>query len=412
MGNNQQKAPLRKAQSVPDTQALDVNTNFNKANTKSGTAWRMFKGKSTNALDSMDSAEPVDKQKTQSQLAVPLVEALFLPDFIVKSKDTDYDIIDIIAKGAYGNVVKVRKEDDKQYYAMKVLEKKQIIVESAIQQCKDEAAIQSILGDHPFIVKCHEYWQSRNHLYIVLEYIPYGDMFTLWTFHGFFPERLVTIYVAELAMVLDYLHKSGVIYRDMKMENLLFDAEGHIQLTDFGLAKWLARGEKTRTVCGTLQYMAPEVLAVYPYGHTADWWSLGILMYAMLVGKYPLDGAKDHIEMAQRVIDCDYLCPDIVSDDAQDVVNKLLMKSPQKRLVDLFSLQNMPLFSRFSFTHIIEKRISPRQVVRPEFFPMTGTSYSFAPGSSHSSDSFQDFDCVWNLPNGTDKPVLKAYTAG
>ncbi|XP_052800217.1 ribosomal protein S6 kinase-related protein-like isoform X2 [Mya arenaria] len=405
MGNTNQKSPIRKTQSVPDTQVLDANVDFSSSKGKSGSTWRLFRGKSTNAIDKMDANEVAKKKKNQPQLAVPLVEALFLPDFPVKSQDTDFDIVDVIAKGAYGNVVKVRKEDDKLYYAMKVLDKKQIIVESAIQQCKDEAAIQSILGDHPFIVKCHEYWQSRKHLYIVLDYVPYGDMFTLWTFHGFFPEKLVKLYVAEMAMSLDYLHKSGVIYRDMKMENLLFDAEGHLQLTDFGLAKWLARGEKTRTVCGTLQYMAPEVLAVYPYGHTADWWSLGILVYAMLVGKYPVDGAADHIEMAQRVIDCDYLCPDIVSDAAQDIVNKLLMKSPAKRLVDLYSLQNMTLFSRLNFTDVIERKISPRQLVGQDFFPMTGTSYSFAPGSTHSNDSFQDFDCVWNLPNGADRPV-------
>ncbi|KAL4223756.1 ATP binding [Mactra antiquata] len=405
MGNNNQKAPLRKAQSVPDTQILDINADSGRSK-GGGSNWKLFKGKSTTHLNKIDHTDSGDKSSS-AQAAVPLVEALFLPDFPVKNKetDTDFDIIDVIAKGAYGNVVKVRREDDKQYYAMKMLDKKQIIVESAIQQCKDEAAIQSILGDHPFIVKCHEYWQSRKHLYIVLEYIPFGDMFTLWTFHGYFPEKIVKLYVAELAMVLDYLHKSGVIYRDMKMENLLFDMEGHIQLTDFGLAKWLARGEKTRTVCGTLQYMAPEILAVYPYGHTADWWSLGILMYAMLVGKYPVDGAKDHIEMAQRVLDSDYLCPNCVSDDAQDVVNKLLMKSPQKRLVDLYSFQNMRLFRNLNFTNIIEKKINPTAVVPPDFFPMTGVSYSYAPGSTHSNDSFQDFDCVWNLPNGTDKPV-------
>lgn len=285
MGNSQQKPGLKKAQSVPDNQLLEFDEDFREDKVKN--AWRLFKGKSTNHIDKVDAVESPTKGATQAQLSVPLVESLFLPDFPVRGdiEQQGFELIDIIAKGAYGNVVKARREDEKQFYAMKVLNKKQIIVENAIQQCKDEAAIQSILGDHPFVVKCHEYWQSKKFLYIVLEYIPFGDMFTLWTFHGYFPEALVRIYVAELAMVLDYLHKAGVIYRDMKMENILFDAEGHIQLTDFGLAKWLARGEKTRTVCGTLQYMAPEVLAVYPYGHTADWWSLGILMYAMLVGK-------------------------------------------------------------------------------------------------------------------------------
>lgn len=406
MGNSQQKPGLKKAQSVPDNQILDGDIDFKDEKVK--TAWKLFKGKSTNYIDKVDGPESLPKAAPQAQLSVPLVESLFLPDFPVRGdiEQQGFELIDIIAKGAYGNVVKAQREDEKQFYAMKVLNKKQIIVENAIQQCKDEAAIQSILGDHPFVVKCHEYWQSKKFLYIVLEYIPYGDMFTLWTFHGFFPEALVRIYVAELSMVLDYLHKSGVIYRDMKMENILFDIEGHIQLTDFGLAKWLARGEKTRTVCGTLQYMAPEVLAVYPYGHTADWWSLGILMYAMLVGKYPVDGAKDHIEMAQRVLDSDYLCPNFVSDKAQDVVNKLLMKSPQKRLVDLYTLQNTPFFKVSNFTSVIEKKFSPRSVVADDFFPMTGVSYSYAQGSGPSEDSFSDFDFVWNLPDGTGEPVV------
>lgn len=405
MGNTQQKSGLKKAQSVPDNQLLDVDSDLRPEKVRA--AWKLFKGKSTTNIDQVDN-DTQSKGGPQAQLSVPLVESLFLPDFPVRGdiEQQGFELIDIIAKGAYGNVVKGRREDEKQFYAMKVLNKKQIIVESAIQQCKDEAAIQSILGDHPFIVKCHEYWQSKKFLYIVLEYIPFGDMFTLWTFHGYFPESLVRIYVAELAMVLDYLHKSGVIYRDMKMENILFDVEGHIQLTDFGLAKWLARGEKTRTVCGTLQYMAPEVLAVYPYGHTADWWSLGILMYAMLVGKYPVDGAKDHIEMAQRVLDSDYLCPNFVSDKAQDIVNKLLMKSPQKRLVDMFTLQNSFFFKVINFTSVIEKKISPRSVVANDFFPMTGVSYSYAQGSAPSEDSFSDFDCVWHLPDDAQDPVV------
>ncbi|KAL3857108.1 hypothetical protein ACJMK2_011803 [Sinanodonta woodiana] len=344
MGNNNQKIPLRKTQSVPDTQFLgsDLDTDFHKNKSKS--TWLLPREKSTEELDRVDGA--IGPRNTKVQVPVPLQEALFLPDFPKRGdiEEQDFEIVDIIAKGAFGNVVKVQREDDKKFYAMKVLVKTQIIVESAIQQVKDEAAIQSILGDHPFIVKCQEYWQSRKHVYIVLEYVPHGDMFTLWTFHGYFPESLVKLYVAEMAIVLDYLHKSGVIYRDIKMENILFDANGHIKLTDFGLAKWLGRGEKTRTICGTLLYMAPEILAVYPYGHTADWWSLGILMYAMLVGKYPVDGAKDHVEMAQKVLECDYLCPSFVSDKMQDIVNK----------------------------------ISPRDVVPEDFFPMTGVSYSYA----------------------------------
>lgn len=397
MGNNNQKLPLRKAQSVPESQFLQV-TNPDLVRNKSRGSGRLTRGKSQDEIDKVTSTPE------KPELNVPLVEALFLPDFPIKgdAQGNEFEICDIIAKGAYGNVLRVRREDEKEYYAMKVMSKTQIIVEGAIQQCKDEAAIQAMLGDHPFIVKLHEYWQSKKYLYIVLEYVRYGDLFTLWSFHGYLPEMLSRVYVAEMAMVLDYLHKSGVIYRDIKMENILLDVEGHIQLTDFGLAKWLNRGERTRTICGTLQYMAPEVLATTPYGHTADWWSLGILMYVILAGRYPAEGAQDHDEMLKLVWDSDYLLPNHISDKAQEVINKLLMKNPDKRLTDLLALQNTAFYSNFNFTAVLEKKVSPKDIVPPDFFPMTGVSYSYAPQPPPSEDEFAQFDFVWNLPPETE----------
>ncbi|XP_071180629.1 ribosomal protein S6 kinase-related protein-like [Mytilus edulis] len=408
MGNSNQKNPLRKAQSVPESQFLqETNPDFVRSKTRASA--RLSRGKSHEQLEN-DSSTP-DKPKWNN---VPLVEALFLPDFPVRGdfKQQEFEVIDVIAKGAYGNVYLVRREDEKQNYAVKVMGKTQIIVENAIQQCKDEAAIQAMLGDHPFIVKLHEYWQSRKFLYIVLDYVPFGDMFTLWTFHGYFPQPLVKIYVCQLALVMDYLHNAGVIYRDLKMENILFDQEGHIQLTDFGLSKWLTKGEKTRTICGTLQYMAPEVLVSHPYGHTADWWSLGILMFVMLAGKYPAEGALDHMEMTKLVWECDYLLPNHCSDAAQEVVSKLLIKSPEKRMTDISTLQNLVFYRDINFTAVIEKKISPKHSVPVDFFPMSGVSFSYAPNPDPSSaylvngkDPFAGFDTVWNLPPDAEEAV-------
>ncbi|KAK7087437.1 hypothetical protein V1264_021488 [Littorina saxatilis] len=259
-------------------------------------------------------------------------------------------------------------------------------------------------GEHPLIVKAYEYWQSRRNLYIVLEYIPYGELFTLWTFHGAFPEQLVKIYISEMAMVLDYLHNSGVIYRDVKMENILLDSSGHMQLTDFGLAKWLQGGGQTRTVCGTLQYMAPEVLTVYPYDHAADWWSLGVLMFTMLVGKYPVDAADNHTNMATKVFQCDYLLPGTFKDKIQDVVHRLLTKSPQRRLCDLNTLQDLPFFRDVVFTDLIEKKISPFAQVSEDFFPMSGISWAPHLVENREKEEFNGFDsvnCKWNLPPDT-----------
>ncbi|XP_041348800.1 ribosomal protein S6 kinase-related protein-like isoform X2 [Gigantopelta aegis] len=379
-------------------QSLSANETF--ARVKSRSSGRLFR------LGSSPKVNDVDKEDGKTMWKIPITEALFLPDFPVRGdiEEQDFEVIDVIANGAYGNVLKVQREDEKQFYAMKVLEKEQIMKENAIQQCKDEASIQSIVGDHPFIVKLHEYWQSRTHLYMVLDYVPYGDLFSLWTFHTMFPERLVRLYVAEMAMVLEYLHNSGVIYRDLKMENILFDPKGHIQLIDFGLAKWLNRGERTRTICGTLQYMAPEVLSVNPYGHTADWWSLGILMYIMLAGKYPVEGTTTHTQMAQKVYECDFLLPHMIGNEPQDVVHRLLTKSPARRLTDLASLQNLDFFKNLIFTTLIEKQLSPMDVVPGDFFPMTGMSWAPVMVEKESSKAFTGFDGLnfrWNLPDDT-----------
>jgi serine/threonine protein kinase len=164
-----------------------------------------------------------------------------------------------------------------------------------------------------------------------------------------FPERLVALYAAEMSLVLDYLHKRGIIYRDIKMENILLDQRGHIQLIDFGLSKWLKLGERTGTICGTIQYMAPEVLSVEPYDHAVDWWSLGILIYALLSGEYPLNAAKDHIQMNEKVskhiFELDRSRGNY-SEQACDLVRKLLRKNPHRRLKSLNEIRNEPFFQK------------------------------------------------------------------
>lgn len=106
---------------------------------------------------------------------------------------------------------------------------------------------------HPFIVHTHYYWQSRRYLYIITDYVENGELLSLWLRIRRFPEMIVKIYIAQVAMVLDYLHKKGIIYRDVKMENILLDEHGNIKIIDFGLSKWLAYGQRTTTICGTLQ---------------------------------------------------------------------------------------------------------------------------------------------------------------
>ncbi|PSN35292.1 Serine/threonine-protein kinase S6KL [Blattella germanica] len=159
-----------------------------------------------------------------------------------------------ISKGAFGKVYKVRKKDTHEIYALKVLSKSKIISENALQQVKDEVSIQSMCGHNPFIVNCVFYWQSRKQLFIVSEYVPGGELLELCQKYGLLPEEVVKIYVAEIALAL------GIIYRDLKLENILLDREGHAQLIDFGLAKWLKYGCRTTTICGTRMYIGKNLL--------------------------------------------------------------------------------------------------------------------------------------------------------
>lgn len=177
--------------------------------------------------------------------------------------------MDIIARGAFGNVIKVCSIDERQIYAMKIMSKSQIVKDNAVQQVKgmslfsarwsrnggdlDEVTIAQACFPHPFIVHTHAYWQSRRYLYIITDYVENGELLSLWLRIRRFPEIIVKIYIAQVAMVLDYLHHKGIIYRDVKMENILLDEHGNIKIIDFGLSKWLSLGQRTTTICGTLQ---------------------------------------------------------------------------------------------------------------------------------------------------------------
>lgn len=186
----------------------------------------------------------------------PYIEAIFLPQFpIITSADLQDKIIVSgrpLAAGAFGTVYKARDAVDSKLFALKVLKKSQIINDNEVKQLKDEVDIQTICGHQTFIVECLSYWQSHRKIYLLSEFASRGELFNAITK---FSKDLVQLYVAEIALAIDFLHNAGVIYRDVKPENLLLDDHWHIKLTDFGLSKWLKIGERTSTICGTPQYM-------------------------------------------------------------------------------------------------------------------------------------------------------------
>ncbi|XP_018059444.1 PREDICTED: serine/threonine-protein kinase S6KL [Atta colombica] len=300
-------------------------------------------------------------------------QSMFLPEFPVKEipLKTGYVFLDVIAKGAYGKVYKVQKQETSQVFALKVISKAMIVAENCVRQAKEEAAILRMVGHHPFIVNSVHRWQGRKTLYILMHYISGGELFSLVDEYGCLPEKVVRIYIAEIALAIDFLHNAGVVHRDLKTTNILLDEDGHAVIIDFGLAKWLHRTERTNTFCGTPQYMAPEILKKEHYGQEVDWWSLGVLACVLLTNKYPsmlslellpADRiARDELDRAN--------VPGIlptnadISPAARDLLKRLLQPDPRLRLRTLLSLQRIAFYMGYDIQSYMLKKESPFRIL-------------------------------------------------
>jgi serum/glucocorticoid-regulated kinase 2 len=198
----------------------------------------------------------------------------------------DFVLIKTVGKGSFGKVIQVKKKDTGQIYAMKVLKKEQVIRRKQFEHTMAERRILEEI-DHPFIVSLRFAFQTTQKLYMVFDFFNGGELFHYLSKGGRFSEDRARLYAAEIALGLEHVHSMNIIYRDLKPENLLLDADGHIRITDFGLSKENVFDDDVKSFCGTPEYLAPEVLKRQKYGKAVDWWSLGTLLYEMISGLPP-----------------------------------------------------------------------------------------------------------------------------
>ncbi|KAI8898866.1 kinase-like domain-containing protein [Globomyces pollinis-pini] len=298
-------------------------------------------------------------------------QVLAIEDFVASDikqiKNTvsleDFAVLSVIGKGAYGQVFLVQKKVSNEYYAMKVLKKATIVLHTKdTEHTKNERSVLEEIR-HPFIVKLYFAFQTPSRLYLILNYASGGELFTYLTKERMFSEDVARFYISELLLALQHLHSIGIIYRDLKPENVMLDGEGHLMLTDFGLSKVAINAQ---TVCGTVEFMAPEIIdEKVAYTKSVDYWSMGIMLYDMLTGAPPFSGGNRK-KIMEGVLKKKPNYPKYMTSQARDLCTKLLKKDPQHRLGSgpngAEEIKKHAFFKKTNWTKLFNREITPPYV--------------------------------------------------
>lgn len=287
-----------------------------------------------------------------------------------------FEFLKVLGKGTFGKVILCREKPTGRLYAIKILKKEVIIQKDEVAHTQTESRVLRSTN-HPFLTSLKYSFQTNDRLCFVMEYVNGGELFFHLSRERMFSEDRTRFYGAEIISALAYLHSQGIIYRDLKLENLLLDKDGHIKITDFGLCKEdITYGRTTKTFCGTPEYLAPEVIEDNDYGRAVDWWGIGVVMYEMMCGRLPFYN-RDHDVLFTLIIMGEVKYPRTLSAEARDLLSGLLIKDPSKRLgggpEDAKEIERHPFFSCINWRELEQKRIPPP--FKPQVTSETDTRY-------------------------------------
>eukprot|EP00823_Brevimastigomonas_motovehiculus_P005177 TRINITY_DN364_c1_g6_i1.p1 TRINITY_DN364_c1_g6~~TRINITY_DN364_c1_g6_i1.p1 ORF type:complete len:778 (-),score=258.93 TRINITY_DN364_c1_g6_i1:217-2550(-) len=308
---------------------------------------------------------------------------------------SDLKVLGTLGKGSFGYVQLVKDKNNKTY-ALKAVAKQQIVETGQQGHIMSEKNVMARL-DHPFLIKLHQTYKDKDRLFFLLEPCLGGELFTVLRARTLFDENTARFYAAHVVLAFEYMHSFDIIYRDLKPENLLLDAEGYLKITDFGFAKEVSSG-RTWTLCGTPDYLAPEIVTGKGHGKGVDWWTLGILIYEMLAG-YPPFYDEDPMKTYSKIVQGNVNFPKEFSKEAINLIQRLLQHTPTKRLGVVQGgatlIKQHPWFSGFDWDALLHRKLKAKIIPSIKSFDDT-SNFDQSQAVAPEVPSYQDDGSGWD----------------
>ncbi|XP_052789265.1 serine/threonine-protein kinase N2-like isoform X2 [Mya arenaria] len=344
----------------------------------------------------------------------PAKTAVNIPEFSNQAvKMSEFRPISVLGRGHFGKVILSEYKSTGEYFALKALKKGEIIARDEVESLMSEKRIFEVINAmrHPYLVNLFACFQTQEHVIFVMEYACGGDLM-MHIHNDVFSEPRTVFYAGCVVLGLQYLHEHNIVYRDLKLDNLLLDTEGYLKIADFGLCKeGMGFGDRTSTFCGTPEFLAPEVLTEPSYTRAVDWWGLGVLIFEMLVGESPFPG-DDEEEVFDSIVNEEVKYPRFLSTEAIAIMRRLLRRNPDRRLGsserDAEDVKKQAFFRNLDWNELLMRRVKPPfvpTVTHPEDVSNFDTEFTqeqaiLTPAkdrrslNSEDQDNFRDFNYI------------------